>query len=228
MSRQSYTQRGLTVPYIAAWSREVMLSPPVVRRMGVGGEGVGYLDELPQDRDEGVLWVRQAIARGKGGANFAAVHALRQRQAMRHLLCQVCGTSLLSGGQDRQLYVLRDVGHPVTEGEKTTAPPVCESCALVAARDCPRLRAGYIAAWVEEPIPWGVSGVLYHPDALRPITVPGTEPTIQLAFDDPRARWIIATRRVDSLHNVTPVALDDLPSQRPSARQHADQEVSHA
>ncbi|NWF30884.1 hypothetical protein HW130_32350 [Streptomyces sp. PKU-EA00015] len=210
MTRQ-FTQNGLTVPYIAAWSSEKTVSPLVERREAKGGPCLAYRDESPYDRDMwGALWIRQAIGRGKGRANFAAVHALRQRQAMIRLLCQVCGTDILAQSPERQLFVLKDTGQPVTEGETTTAPPLCLPCALVSVRDCPHLRTGHVAAWVGRPQVWGVAGVVYDPTTLRPVSPPANRPTAEIAYDDPAIRWTLAARHVNVLHDVTPVQLSDL------------------
>lgn len=218
MTRQ-YTQRGLTVPYIAAWSRESLLSPPIERRTGKAGPFLAYVDETPYDRDEyGALWVRQALARGRGRAKFATAHALRQRQAAARLLCQVCGTDTLMTSPDRQLFVLKDTGQPVTEGEWTTAPPVCLPCAQEAVRDCPHLRPGHVAAWVSRPQVIGVAGVLYNPKTLRRVPLPRNRATAEITYDDPRIRWILASRLVTALHEVTPVELDELTAAPPADR----------
>lgn len=202
MSRRQYKQNGLVVPYITAWSAEDHISSPVTRRLGVGGEGLGYEDEAPYDRDwRGVLWVRQPIGRGKGRARFDTVHALRQRHAMGYLLCQVCGECTVDGGREEQLFLLRDVGRPVAEG------PVCEACAPMAILDCPRLRTGHCAAWARTSRPWGVSGVLYDPVTLRPLPGDGL---VDVAYDTSETRWIVASRQVVTLHELTPVNVHDL------------------
>ncbi|MFD7445935.1 hypothetical protein [Streptomyces sp. NPDC059909] len=202
MSRpRQYKQNGLVVPYITAWTSEETAAPNVERRIGKGGAGLGFRDETEYDRDpEGALWVRQAIAPGKGRARFDTVHALRQRRAMQHLLCQVCGVSVLEEGTGRHLFVLKEVGRPVAEGETTTAPPVCESCAPIAARSCPLLRAGHVAVWVEQPLAWGVSGVLYDSRTLR--RIPG-DTLVDVAYGTPEIRWIVASRMRVALHDCT-------------------------
>ncbi|WP_073229410.1 hypothetical protein [Streptomyces sp. NBRC 110465] len=214
---RTYTQQGLTVPYIAAWSGEQVHAPKLERRAARGGPCLGYVDESPYDRDQyGALWVRQSIARGRGRANFATVHALRQRQAAVRLLCQVCGTDTLTISPDRQLFVLRDTGQPVTEGERTTAPPLCLPCARVSVRDCPHLRTGHVAAWVSLPQVWGVAGIVYDPKTLRPVPLPGNRPMAEIAYDDLHIRWTLASRHVSVLHGVTPVELDELAAGPPS------------
>jgi hypothetical protein len=205
-----YTQHGLTVPYITAWTAEAMQTPRLEHRRGKYGEYMGYVDETDYDRDmHGTLWVRHTIARGRGRAQFETVHALRQRRCMLHLLCQVCAASTLDETPERQLYVLRDTGQPITEGELTSAPPLCLPCARTSVRDCPHLRTGHVAAWVDSPMAWGVSGITHDPQTLRP-NLPSDRPTTHVPFDDPRARWTIASRHVVQLHGVTPVKLSDL------------------
>ncbi|MCT2590529.1 hypothetical protein LHJ74_11515 [Streptomyces sp. N2-109] len=199
MSWQPRIHNGLLVPYIASWTGEETLSAPLVGRFGPLGAFLGYADESPYDRDTyGALWVRQTLAPGKGRPEFACVHALRQRHATGHLLCQVCRTSTLKTNRP-QLFLLKDTGHPVGEGERTTAPPVCEPCASVAARDCPHLRSGHVAAWVERSLPWGVAGILHDPETLLPL--PGDD-LPQIAYTDPRIRWILAARQILSLHGI--------------------------
>ena len=203
-SRQS--TRPDTVPYISSWSREKMIRPPVVRVAGRGGEGIGYLGESPYDRDRrGVLWVRHTLARGKGRPLFHTVHALRQRRAVLHMLCQVCGTSVLDDGP--HLFVLRDVGRPVAEGERTTAPPVCVPCARISVRQCPRLRVGHVAVRVGRAGVWGVAGIVHHPRTLEPLAGGSLE---EVAHEDPAIRWVLACRQVLVLRDCTPVDLGDL------------------
>ncbi|MFI6112810.1 hypothetical protein [Kitasatospora sp. NPDC051164] len=205
MSRTPFVQGGLPVPYVTAWSTETHPAATVVLHRT--GQGIGYADETPYDRDsDGVLWIRQAIAQGAGKALFPTVHALRQRRAISRMLCQVCGADTLQQDPERQLFVLKDVGRPVDEGELTTAAPVCPPCALIAVTHCPHLRE-HVAAWVERPASWGVAGVLYDPRTLLP--VPG-EDIVQVGYDDPALRWVLATRHVLSLHGCIAVDVNDL------------------
>ena len=211
MSRHQYEQGGLRVPYIAAWSTEQYRTPAVVLRGGQGGAGIGFADETPYDRDaDGVLWVRQVIAPGTGRPLFPNAHALRQRRAVKRMLCQVCGVDTLEQNPERQLFVLKDIGQPVREGERTSAAPVCPPCALIAVKECPHLRE-HVAAWVRRPVSWGVAGVLYDPRTLRPIP---DEDLVQVSYDDDAAiRWVLASRQLLSLQDCTAVDLRDLSPQ---------------
>lgn len=95
----------IIAPYITSWSAEQDLPYRLVERPGLG---IGYTDESFGDRDaHGVLWQRAAVRHGVGRPEFGKVHPLRQRRAMRQLLCQVC-----AGPADRNydgvLWLLRD------------------------------------------------------------------------------------------------------------------------
>ena len=92
-------------PYITKWDAEQDLRPTLVMRPD---GGIGYADELLDDRDDhGVLWQQTAARHGVGRPAFGEVHPWRQRRAMIELLCQVC-----AGPADRTrdgvLWLLRD------------------------------------------------------------------------------------------------------------------------
>src|SRR4051812_9793935 len=85
----SPVKQRLIVPYATSWSGEQHLPMPVIQHRGFG---IGYADEIAADRDVcGVLWHRVESRPGAGRPQFGNVHSLRQRRAMRRLLCQVCG-----------------------------------------------------------------------------------------------------------------------------------------
>lgn len=210
MSPKALHWRGLQVPFIAPWSSEAAPPPPVIVHHGRGGTGLGYADEDEHlDRWSGVLWIRMPATRGVGVPHFAGIHALRQRQAMVRLLCQVCGRTTLGTRRDeRTLFLLgaRD-GAPIREQETTTAPPLHGECARRAIRECPHLRRGWAAALVEYTPAWGVAGVPYDPKTLRP--APGSQDPDGLVHvpytDEARLRWVVAAREVVRLHGVEAV-----------------------
>ncbi|MEU3188823.1 hypothetical protein ABZ707_32180 [Streptomyces sp. NPDC006923] len=207
--RQFYW-KGLHVPFIAPWSRE---SSPVSAIIRVG-QGIGYADEFSAaDRRHGTLWIRQAAVRGAGDPELAGVHPLRQRQAMSHMLCQVCGTSTFDSDfvrwGERHLFLVRAVGgRPIGEGERTTTPPVCRTCAIESVGACPHLRKGYTAALVKRAQPWGVAGIVYDPLTLKP-TIPDSRLT-EASFTSPLIRWTLAARDVATLHGCTTIDLAQL------------------
>ncbi|MFJ3249033.1 hypothetical protein [Streptomyces sp. NPDC086782] len=193
------------VPYITGYSREQNITP---RLTNLGGEGLGFVDETPHDRDSfGVLWVRPSLLpkgrRGEPMLKEAAVHPFRQRRAMRDQRCQVC-TRPPEDPEGPCLYLMRDSGRPVEEGERTTSPPVCVPCAGISVQLCPRLRRHHVAAWVEYAPAWGVVGIVHDPVTLAPM---GRDE--EVAYDSPAARWVVAGRLVSELHGVTPVNLAD-------------------
>ncbi|WP_063728816.1 hypothetical protein [Streptomyces sp. RTd22] len=200
---------GLIVPYISSWSAETACIPSVVRKFGNMGPFLAYADETAYDRGQhGALWVRQPLARGKGHPLMDSVHALRQRQAMRHMLCQVCRTPAVEASPERQIFLLKAADGPLVDGTRTTAPPVCSSCAPLATDSCPRLSTGgHVAAWVERAEPWGVAGVLYDPETLRPVHDEGL---VRVAHGSEEFRWVIAHREVVILHGCTAVDMNDL------------------
>jgi hypothetical protein len=199
-----YTQGGLIVPYITLWSREQELTLRLEKRHGPHGAFLGHVDEDPYDRDtNGALWARYSLAHGKGSAQFKFVHPLRQRNAMLRRLCQVCGTPVLDTDHERELFVLKGIGHrQITDGDITSAPPVCKQCAPIAVRDCPHLKTSHTAAWVTRTVAWGITGTVYDLDTLRP--VPGME-MANVSYLDPLIKQVLACRMVESLHGCAPI-----------------------
>jgi hypothetical protein len=198
----SSLQLSDVVPYITAWSSERTLAQPVV----ANGSGIGYADEIPYDRDkDGVLWTRTSCSPGKGRPEFGRVHALRQRRAMRRLLCQVCGDRAHQNREGVLWVIGEDAANPGSwPGELTTAhPPLCEPCAARSLRMCPHLRRRSVALRVREHAPAGVRGALYRPGVPRPTarTVAG------VAYDDPRIRWTRAGQLVVRLVSYSVVDL---------------------
>ncbi|WP_145502612.1 hypothetical protein [Streptomyces sp. CFMR 7] len=213
--KKQFFWEGLHVPYIAPWSAEK--SPPytIVDRVVRGRPSIGYADETHLDRRRGVLWMRQGVARGVGTPALGGVHSLRQRQCMVHLLCQVCGNSTFddhfTAWGERHLWVARATeGRALQEGEITASPPICLPCALESVDACPRLRAGFTAALVTYVEPWGVLGVPYDPQSLRPLPSSAWEEAGQAPVGSPREPWIRAAQSLVTLRRVTPVDLRGL------------------
>ncbi|EST24410.1 hypothetical protein [Streptomyces roseochromogenus] len=196
---------GTPVPFITAWSGEHMPSQPVAEVCRRGGTGLGFVDEqIHVDRQYGALWVRMPAVR-TGQPELRAVHALRQRQAMSRLLCQMCGGPTVGIRDDERTLFLMGAagGHPICEGERTSSPPVHPVCARLAVENCPRLRRGWAAALVSYTPVWGVQGVMYSPKTLEP------EPDVSVSFMDARRlRWVLASRLLVTLEGVT--AVNDL------------------
>lgn len=202
----SRRERRILAPYITSWSAEHRLPFTVVERRGWG---IAYTDETAVDRDgNGVLWDRMSSRPHQGRPQFGQTHPLRQRRAMRRLLCQVCG-----GPADRTrdgiLWLLPDhrgdwEGWP--RGMGNVEPPVCLPCVCVSLRLCPALKKGAVALRVRECPVAGIRGALYQSNGVMPVFV-GQK---IVALDDPAVRWIRATNLVRELRDCTILPLEDV------------------
>jgi hypothetical protein len=204
---------GIRVPYITRWTAEEVAHPKIVRIVGRGGEGIGYEKENPViDRRHEALWVRAALARGRGRPDFARINSLRQKRAMRYSLCQVCGVTVLDSRADERTLHLLGGAAPIGEGETTAAPPVHPSCAVESIESCPHLQRGWAAALVTYSPLWGVAGVVHDRVTLAPLPSPGKRPfdLTHVHVSEERIRWTLASFTVVSLHGVTPVSMDEL------------------
>lgn len=193
-------------PYITTWSEERDAPTQLIERPG---RGIAYADEVMSDRDShGVLWYRMPSRPGHGEPIFAKVHPLRQRRAMRRLLCNVCA-SPADQSDNGTLWLLRDFrddwpGWP--EKMAVTEPPICVPCVRLASRLCPALRKGAAAFRVRHAPIAGVRGLLHRSDGRAP--VPTDE--VIIGYEDPGIRWVRAMNLVRELHGCTLVPLEDL------------------
>jgi len=218
--RPGATYRGMVVPYVSSWSSERPARRKVVVRPL---SGIGFVDEVPGDRDEhGVLWRRVPSSPGVGEPEFGNIHTSRQCQAMRDLLCQVCGGPADQTAEGT-LWLLKDhrgdwPDWPHRMG--VTEPPICLPCAQTARDACPALRReGHVALRVAGCPVSGISGALYRAGGVYPsATATGMA---MVAFDDPAARWIQAAHLV---REITRCTIVDLDNQQPNADQPDDTE----
>jgi hypothetical protein len=198
--QQLAQQSSIAAPYITSWSAEQDLPYKLVERL----DGIGYADELFCDRDaRGVLWQRATLRHGVGKPEFGKVHPLRQRRAMRQLLCQVC-----AGPADRNdngvLWLLRDYRSDWPEwpnGMGCNEPPVCVPCVPLSLRMCPALRRGAVAIRAREFEVAGVRGALYRT---------GMVEETSLSYDDPDVRRLVASALIRELRGCTFVPLSEL------------------
>ncbi|KJK49609.1 hypothetical protein UK23_13425 [Lentzea aerocolonigenes] len=204
------TAAAQVAPYITAWSAEQSLPCQLVERPGYG---LVYADELLTDRDgRGVLWQRSSVRQTVGRPEFGKVHRLRQRRAMLRLLCQVCSGPADQTG-DGVLWLLRDHrddwrGWP--EGMASVEPPVCVPCVAVSLKLCPALRRGAAAVRVREFPVVGVRGALYQQGAVAPVAIEA----VNVAYDDPVVRWVVASALVRELRDCTVVPTEELAGTR--------------
>jgi hypothetical protein len=197
-------ERRIVAPYITAWSTEQDLPYKLVERRGFG---IAYADEILADRDAyGVLWRRTPSHPGHGRPEFGKVHSLRQRRAMRRLLCQVCAGPA-DRTEDGVLWLLqdhRDDWNNWPETMAVTEPPVCVPCVRTSVRLCPALRKGAAAVRVRHFPVVGVRGALYKSGGASPVAVAETI----MAFDDPAIRWVRAMNLVRELHGCTIIPME--------------------
>jgi hypothetical protein len=190
------------VPYIATWSGE---QKPPVRIMQHAWGGIAFADESAGDRDnDGILWTRIAAQPGHGRPQFAVIHSLRQRRAMRRLLCQVCGQPA-DRNAEGVLWLLPDYyrRHDGPENYDITEPPICLACAPIAIRLCPALRDGYIAVRARDAPVCGVKGLVYRAGHPAPVLI--REELVHR--DSPAIRWTLAEHLVRALRECTFVDL---------------------
>jgi hypothetical protein len=204
-TRQSSDTDRIIAPYITSWSTENDPPHQLIERPGFG---IAYLDEHLTDRDNhGVLWYRTTSRPRQGRPTFGKVHPLRQRRAMRRLLCQVCAGPA-DHTDDGVLWLLkdhRDDWPHWPENMAVTEPPICSPCVQVATQLCPALRKGAVTIRVQRCPIAGVRGTLYRGSGLVPVEA--REATI--TYDDPTKRWIRAASLVRELHDCTIVTLED-------------------
>jgi hypothetical protein len=200
------SDNGVIAPYITAWTAETEPPSTLVERPGFG---IAYADELLTDRDDkGVLWFRVPSHPRQGRPDFGRVHPMRQRRAMRRLLCQVCA-SPADTNDDGVLWLLKDerngwAGWP--EKMAVTEPPVCLPCVAVAIRLCPALRKGAVALRARSCPIVGVRAILYRN---REGTLVDIEDVV-IRYDDPVIRWTRAMNLVREFRACAIVPLDGL------------------
>ncbi|MCH6160743.1 hypothetical protein [Streptomyces marispadix] len=218
---RTWGPRRMPVPYVAAWSGEV---GGTGRNLTVRADGSGlcYRDETPADRDQhGVLWARTRRAAGVGRPNYGHQHPIRQRQAMRALLCQVCGgpASRTSRGW---LFLMpnqeaSEGGGTVFDGRDIwcTKPPVCQPCVPQAIAHCPHLK-NPVTLRSRRPRIWGVYGDQYAPgDGGRGLTCLETDAYLPYGQLPNAARWFLATQLVLELTRCTAEPLPGTTSNTP-------------
>lgn len=203
--RVNYAALAPNAPYITSWTEEDFPPAAIIERPG---RGVGYADETIHDRDRnGVLWIRAMSRPHQGEPLFAKIHPLRQRRAMRRLLCNVCG-SPADRSEDGVLWLLKDhrgdwPGWPAQMA--VTEPPVCVPCVRRSVRMCPALRReGAVAVRVRDAPISGVHGTLYRFDHGRPVALDD----VAVAYQDRRVRWVLAAKLVRKIEDCTIVDID--------------------
>lgn len=199
--------KGLPVPWVARWSTErPTAAADFVRETLLAPDGslslrLRYADQRPGDRDRfGVLWYR-AASQTIGEPEFAQVHPHRQRDAMDHPRCQVCGRRLRI---EDAVWMLagKEIDSEGTGAAMTGQPPLCEPCVEVSVTYCPHLRSGARDAYrAASHTPIGVFADVHRPDLEEPLMGE------LVAHRDPWIGCALARQRVVRLHHVEAVSL---------------------
>jgi hypothetical protein len=148
---------GHPVPWVTRWTGEAHFERLNLSLDRSNRLTVGYADGN-EDRDRhGVLWQREKIKRS-GVPQWAEVSTYRQRAAMRHRKCQVCGNKIPE--QVIRWLIPKKLLETTPDGRTVTmSAPTCAGCIPVALDLCPHLKAGdWVIANVLEYREWGVWG----------------------------------------------------------------------
>lgn len=197
---------SLVAPYVTRWSAEEDLPYDLVEHYG---RGIGYADEHLVDRDErGVLWARVSSRHRVGRPEFGRVHPLRQRRAMRRLLCQVCAGPADTNEQGT-LWLMLDYREdwpdwPENMGEPE--PPICVPCVQKSVRLCPALRKSRTLVRVKDCPIVGVRGAVYFSGQSEILAEGGDV----IRYSDPRIRWARAVGLVRELRRCQIIPMDEL------------------
>lgn len=165
---------GQIVPWVTRWSGEIAPQSVSLRRSSAGALVATYDDDIPDNRDwdhGGVVWQRESVSRA-GEPQFGYVNTLRQRSAMRHGRCEVCGRRIT----DRPInWLVPETLLSHVYGDPVTAQaPTCDECLPIAMDLCPFLRrrtARLLMARVLEYRTFGAfgNGFLREGDAVRQV-----------------------------------------------------------
>lgn len=187
-ANEIYHHRGLQVPWVTRWTSEVRDAPFRV----IPGEGIRYADETPEDRQLGVLWLRQGVSPGLGEPQWKQVHTYRQRDAMTGPCCQVCGR--LIEGRVTWLTPAWALKLETQRGRiKTSTPPTCEDCIETARRLCPHLHT-------HESVVLDVRGYRQWA-AFGDIAVPGAHGQGEIPLLDDRIKYVLGRQMVVEIYD---------------------------
>lgn len=143
--RPPATWRGFTVPFVAAWSSELVQV------------------SLPEPALGGRPCLFPEIVSPRGVPILGRMECGRQRLAILDGLCQVCGKVLgrwkWSAAMGRELAV--ESRPKLGDGYLRSEPPCCRRCAAISARLCPglqRLKPGWHAMRSAQVLPQVMDG----------------------------------------------------------------------
>ena len=147
-------RNGRTVPWVTRWSGEVRDDALQRTRDAQGRYSLTYEDETPEDRVDGVLWMRSGNDRGAGEPQWAQVHSERQSICMLDPRCQVCGEQI-EGVIPWLLPRSAADGKSAAGLITTMTPPTCAACLPIAMTQCPHLSTHRVDLYeVRSHRPW--------------------------------------------------------------------------
>lgn len=165
---EMFVDRGRPVPWITRWTSEVR-SPRLKPWMSDDGFRLGYEDETPEDRIEGVLWQREGDSPGQGEPMWKDVHSHRQRRCQVEGRCQVCGEAIegvIPWVIPHRQYVMR-----ISNSLTTDVAPTCNTCIDLALKVCPALNERSLIYDVRQYRPFALFGDLVE-SSIGPVTTP--------------------------------------------------------
>ncbi|MFE9424280.1 hypothetical protein ACFYNO_15080 [Kitasatospora sp. NPDC006697] len=213
MGRAPLSPAEAPVPYLTVRRGEVQDRPTVVYTMnGPASVGIGYADEVEEDRDaRDVLWERVSEC-PDGAPRYRYAHPERQAAAMDDLRCQVFFTEA-DWTEQGVLFLLSDVrGEEETpagwpEGAVTLHPPLSLEGAAWSVLACGHLADGWVAVRVTDPDPeYGYCGTLYQPSPAGPVPVPRAKAST-IPYNHPLVGWLVASAQAAVLRGCTVVDL---------------------
>jgi hypothetical protein len=211
-----------TIPYVIAYSNEIVTDQIWFERSPGGGERLSYQPPGDDDwfgfggvRRQGsgllrarVLDLRDQPPEVRGHERMRKLNTLRQWRAMDELLCQVCARPAvdLKTGTWPWLLVRTVFERTGPTSGRTNAPPCCWSCIPKALEECAMLR--------DEPVmvctASNVTSVGVLADIYQPMPITGQpKPHMRNMFISWRnASWhpfALAVAQMVELHGITPV-----------------------
>ncbi len=132
-------QPKLRVPFVIAYSGELVSTPIGFVKRSIGGVRLSYRLSQRGDVVSGVLRARCLQTRA-GLPQWRLLNTRRQWAAMERLLCQVCGEPAPDDDGRIPWIMTATAFREIDETSGlTSAPPTCRTCIPEALDSCPRL-----------------------------------------------------------------------------------------
>jgi hypothetical protein len=200
---------GLRVPYVLAFSGELVSTPVAFRapsRWGGGGLRLSYPDARRGDWRFGVLRARVRRNR-EGEVRWRKVNTFRQWRCMERARCQVCGGDARDPAFGRVGWIITPTAfRPVdglNNGGDTNQPATCAGCVPDALAMCPRLGGGAAVVSVGEVEPVAVLANVYRLGRGGVAVLSGHN--VYVGLDEfARHPFVLATQLVVRLYDIRP------------------------